>query len=107
MADSLSFFVELDNPDKINSLGFGWYIACQDGMYDEYYLHDDGDVYDTCAPRRDNNSKQLSTGWFESELTALLCAKIYYNKYGLQYPYDIPAAKPAVQNIKSEPMEFE
>ena len=106
MADSLGFFVELDSPGGVGN--FGWYIVA-DGIYDEYYLHDDGVVYDTCAPRFDASAKQISTGWFVDEMTAILNADKYYNRYGLKYPYanNIPAAKPANNNIESKVMEFE
>jgi len=107
MADSLGFFVELEKPTSEDSWGLGYYVGCEDYTYDEYYLHDDGVIYDTCGPQMNAYGKQTSTGWFATEIAAQLCAKNYYNKYGLQYPYDIPAAVPAVQNIKSEPMEFE
>jgi len=106
MADSLGFFVELNEPGGIGS--FGWYVAA-DGIYDEYYLHDDGIVYDTCAPRFDVAGKQISTGWFIDELTAVLHGDKYYNKYGLIYPYlnNIQPAEPATNNIESQVMEFE
>jgi len=107
MADSLGFFVELDSPGGIGS--FGWYIAAEGVVYDDYYLHDDGVVYDTCAPRFDAAGKQLSTGWFIDEMTAVLHGNKYYNKHGLIYPYanSIPAAVPATNNIESKVMEFE
>ena len=105
MADSLGFFIELESPTHLGSLG--WFIAAADDAHDDYYLHDDGVVYDTCAPRFDTVGQQISTGWFADEMMAVLTGDKYYNKHGLKYPNSIPAAVPATNNIESKVMEFE
>ena len=104
MADSLGYFVELDEPVDMGS--FGWYIGCQD-ISDDYYLHDDGIAYNSCAPRYDAlpPCKRISTGWYADGISAHMHANKYYNKYGLKYPYEAVAAD--ANNIESQIMEFE
>lgn len=107
MGHPLDFFVELAEPESMSSLG--WYVRCED-IHGDYYLHDDGIVYDTCAPRFDTaGGNQISTGWYVDEISAVLCCDKYYNKHGLIYPYtnSIPTATPATNNIESKVMEFE
>ncbi len=101
----LTSFVELEEPSDM--YGQGWYVGCLDNeAYDTYYLHDDGEIYDTCAPRYNLYGVELSTGWYKSAIDAYIQSQAYYNKHGLLYPYDMLPG--SIGNEKeSQVMEFE
>lgn len=99
MIHELTTFLALTHPVEMSSLG--WYVGCVDIQYDEYYLHDNGAIYDTCAPRLNG---QGSTGWFKTEVEAYIQMRWYYSKHGIKVPW--ASSVTADDEAESQVMEF-
>lgn len=92
-------FVELNAVKVGENYGLGWYVGAGLIMvgYCNFYLHDDGNIYEGCF----DEYKPNTTGWFPSKAKATKAANEYYRKYGLVYPHDAGA-----NVVKSKPMVF-